>query len=215
MNTLDFILKKFNLSFDAEVKTPLPIEIPNYGRKQLAGLLRELDFKTSVEIGVAEGRYSKVLLDANPQMKLYGIDPFEGYRQYRDYTKLETFKNLRAEAQKRLAPYPNYEFIYELSADALGRFKDKSLDFVYIDGNHEFSYVASDITEWSRKVKTGGIIAGHDYARFKAPNFNHVWHVVNAYTVAWDIKPWFVLGANGVVEGQVRDSIRSWMWVKK
>lgn len=40
-------------------------------------------------------------------------------------------------------------------------FKPESLDFVYIDGDHKFKYVAEDISEWF--WKKGGMIAGHDY----------------------------------------------------
>jgi hypothetical protein len=37
--------------------------------------------------------------------------------------------------------------------DALNDFEDDSLDFVYIDGNHEFPYVAEDLFHWSKKVR--------------------------------------------------------------
>lgn len=44
MNTLDYILKKFNITFDE--KTQMPIEISNFGRDKMASLFSELDFKT-------------------------------------------------------------------------------------------------------------------------------------------------------------------------
>ena len=48
--------------------------------------------------------------------------------------------------------------------DAVKDFADRSLDFVYIDANHEPQFVEEDIREWSKKVKVGGIVSGHDYA---------------------------------------------------
>ena len=37
-----------------------------------------------------------------------------------------------------------------------------SLDFVFIDAEHTFEAVVSDIRAWLPKVKHGGCIAGHD-----------------------------------------------------
>jgi predicted O-methyltransferase YrrM len=41
--------------------------------------------------------------------------------------------------------------------------EDKSLDFIYIDGNHQYSSVKEDIQVWYNKIKPGGIISGHDF----------------------------------------------------
>jgi hypothetical protein len=42
-------------------------------------------------------------------------------------------------------------------------YEDDSLDFVFIDGDHRYEFVKADIEAWVPKVKSGGIIAGHDY----------------------------------------------------
>jgi predicted O-methyltransferase YrrM len=42
--------------------------------------------------------------------------------------------------------------------------KDQSIDFIYIDGNHQYSSVKEDILAWLPKIKNGGIISGHDYS---------------------------------------------------
>jgi predicted O-methyltransferase YrrM len=42
-------------------------------------------------------------------------------------------------------------------------YKDDSLDFVFIDGDHRYECVKADIEAWVPKVRSGGIIAGHDY----------------------------------------------------
>ena len=86
-------------------------------------------------------------------------------------------------------------------------FSDGTLDFVYIDGNHNFKNVANDIVEWSKKVRVGGIVSGHDFKRQKAGSsyICHVKDVVHAYAYAHGIKPWFVLRG---------DKAPSWLWVK-
>lgn len=213
MRTLDYIIKKYNI----ELTNNLPIEIPNVGRDNLPGLFYELGFKTGAEIGVASGGYSRKLCQANPQMKLYGIDPWEEYDNYSDYPA-EALNSFYEQVKKTLALYPNYEIIKELSMEAVKRFEDNSLDFVYIDGNHEDPYVTQDITEWSKKVKSGGIVSGHDYFRgYRRIGRRHSFNIIEAtqkYTKDNNIKPWFVLGRKNKIEGEIRDNSRSWFWVK-
>ncbi|KKL18297.1 hypothetical protein LCGC14_2476930 [marine sediment metagenome] len=54
------------------------------------------------------------------------------------------------------------EIIKDYSENAVNLFREYSLDFVYIDANHSYKYVYQDLELWSSKVKSGGIIAGHD-----------------------------------------------------
>lgn len=49
------------------------------------------------------------------------------------------------------------------SKKAVELFKDNSLDYVFIDGDHSYEEVCHDIDAWRMKVKKGGILAGHDY----------------------------------------------------
>ena len=37
------------------------------------------------------------------------------------------------------------------------------VDFIYIDANHEYEYVLSDINNSKELIKDGGYIGGHDY----------------------------------------------------
>jgi len=55
----------------------------------------------------------------------------------------------------------------EYSNEAVKHYKDKSLDFVYIDASHDYESVYQDIKNWIKKVKEGGIIAGDDYNSFE------------------------------------------------
>ena len=65
-----------------------------------------------------------------------------------------------------------YRLHRKLSLDAVNAFLDASLDFVYIDANHEFSVVLQDIRAWFAKVKPDGILAGHDYLDGQLPEGN-------------------------------------------
>jgi len=208
MNTLDYMIKKYNINPNGK----LPIEIPNAGKDELARILHELNFKTGAEIGVAAGDNLKILCEINPQMKIYGVDAWKTYDNYHTVYSVRKLDLFYEQAKKQLAPFSNCEIIREFSMDAIKRFEDNSLDFVYIDANHENPHVTEDIVEWSKKVKPGGIVSGHDYYN-GGKKFNVI-EATHKYTKENNIKPWFVLGLSEKIPGLVRDSSRSWFWVK-
>lgn len=213
MNTLDYILNKFALRYGDS--TRMPLEIRDYGRDNMAELFRELGFRVGVEVGVRDGGYSEVLMKANPGLVLYGVDPYEPHRGYRDHVRKETFQGFEKEAHDKLDKYPTYSFIRDYSSAALDAFPDESIDFVYIDGDHSFYEATHDIDKWSKKVRKGGIVSGDDYFKHKGNARIHVHQVVNGYTDAWKIRPWFVVGTKEIVEGEIRDHGRSWLWIKQ
>lgn len=101
--------------------------------------------------------------------------------------------------------------------DVVKGFKEESLDFVFIDANHEFKEVACDISEWSKKVRKGGIVAGHDYGRRPDGKFCQVKDVVIAWTKAMDINPWFVGESSKYKDNKDSYDRREnfWMYVKE
>ena len=40
---------------------------------------------------------------------------------------------------------------------------DAALDFVYIDGRHDFAGVTEDLVSWWPKLCPGGLLGGHDW----------------------------------------------------
>ena len=56
--------------------------------------------------------------------------------------------------------------------EAIKDFKPESLDFVYIDANHSYKNMKDDIEGWSKIVRKGGIVSGHDYGHFKHKDRN-------------------------------------------
>lgn len=49
------------------------------------------------------------------------------------------------------------------SVEAAKRFKDGTIDFVFIDSDHSYESVKEDLEAWWPKVKVGGALGGHDY----------------------------------------------------
>jgi hypothetical protein len=207
-DTLDYIFKRYNLDpFKLS-----PIEIPNVNRVQLAQLFSKLGYTCGAEIGVAAGIYSEVLCQSNPGLQLYCIDYWEAYEEYHDLPDpIEHAENFMA-ARERLKDY-NTTILSIRSMEAVARFEDNQLDFVYIDANHSWPYVTQDIYYWARKVRPGGIVAGHDYYRPTTWQCDVI-GAVNGYTQAFDIKPWFLLGKAYRNPEEVDERARSWFWVQ-
>jgi len=164
-------------------------------RNLLAEIFCELGYKVGAEIGVMKGVYSEILLSKNPGLKLYCIDPWVSGQE--DDGRGQWFLK---HVSQRLAKY-NFEIIRKLSKDALLDIPDESLDFVYIDAMHDFDNVMFDIIEWSKKVRSGGMVSGHD--------FEYVYDVgviqaVEGFTKGNNIRTWFV----------TREFPSSWFWIK-
>lgn len=213
MNTYEYILEKYKI----KVGGRYIIDIPNIGRDDMATLFAELKFNDGAEVGVELGLYSEVLLKANPELHLACIDPWEAEAYEPGVHAVDkeqgVFDARYDECRGRLIHY-NVDIIRTRSLDALDLFPDESLDFVYIDANHDFPNFTNDLHQWTKKVKIGGIVSGHDYAIFSYKKHNHVKRALDAYARSYRMIPFFVLGSMEYVEGQTRDKYRSWMWVR-
>ncbi|MAG60141.1 hypothetical protein CMO96_05145 [Candidatus Woesebacteria bacterium] len=205
MNTLDHIVNKFGL--DATSKSP--IEIHNINRTIMVKTLAELGFSVGAEVGVAEGYHAEVLLKNVPGLHLSCIDAWKHYRGYKEYDNLDKMYH---ETVLKLMPY-NTAIYREFSMEAVKKFEDNSLDFVYIDAAHDFVNVAMDICEWSKKVKVGGIVFGHDFKRSKR-NIVDVKDVIPAYCYAKNIHPWFIL-TNDIRDPNFGPDNPGWMFVRQ
>jgi hypothetical protein len=210
-DNIQFVLDKYQV----EPVRRGPTVIPNMGRKDLARLFAEMGFRTGAEIGVERGRYSETLCRHNREATIYGVDPWRAYRGYRVHVTQSKLDGFYEQALERLAGYPNWYAIRKFSIEALEDFEDGELDFVYIDGNHTLPFVINDLIGWSKKVRIGGIVSGHDYRKSKRiKTQNHVVYAVHCFTESYRIQPWFLLGRKAMLEGEVRDNNRSWMWVR-
>jgi hypothetical protein len=193
-----------------------PAEIPDCSRDDLPAFFIDLGFKVGAEIGVAKGEFSEKLVKAG--LTLYAIDPWTSYKDYDGTNNQQWFDSEYKHAKKVLAPYSNCHLVRKNSLEAAADFTDGSLDFVYIDGNHQLMYVIEDLVVWSKKVKVGGIISGHDYI-YTNPRTQagicHVIYALNAYIQAYKIANFYLLGKKDRIESETRDRFRSWMFINQ
>jgi predicted O-methyltransferase YrrM len=162
--------------------------LPHYpkrgGREDLMMLFHNCLFKQGVEVGTQRGDFASLICKTIPGLHLTCVDPWAPY-----YAAGEEKQNaIYAEAIKNLAGL-NATIIRKPSLDAVVSFTDKSLDFVYIDGDHLFDAVVQDLIQWAPKVKPGGVVALHDYHPHQCKG---VMMAVDAYTHCHHIDPWYV-----------------------
>ena len=121
-----------------------------------------------VEIGVQWGFYSAQLLAEWPTCRmLISVDPWRSQPDCHDgicnLSPAEHEERYVA-AVARLAPFGVRSAIWRMdSVDAAALTADGTVDFVYIDGRHDRPCIDDDLAAWWPKVRSGGILAGHDY----------------------------------------------------
>lgn len=155
------------------------MEVKLKNRLELAKYFAALGFTKGAEIGVLGGHYSEILLNTIPNLFLIGVDNWKNISNAK-----QTMDKYYAKFDKKVTIIPKH------SMDALEAVPDESLDFVYIDANHQYHAVLDDITGWAKKVRKGGIVAGDDYFDIPASK----WGVVRAvndykpvhYSTDWD-----------------------------
>jgi len=134
-------------------------------RTQLGLLLDHYKLKgDAVEIGVAEGRNSQILIVQPSITKLYMIDSWTTLEQTGDGSFPQEWhdKNYKEALQRTKAYLDKRVVLKGLSGEMIKQIPDDSLVLAYIDGDHSFKGFANDIYAIYPKVKTGGIISGHD-----------------------------------------------------
>jgi len=143
-------------------------------REQFARLCNLRGLKNfAVEIGVERAGFAVRFLQKWAGHKLWCIDPWrddlEGYTETdlsgfdRDPDYLMTCAALarfdRRATIKRAT-----------SAEAAKLLPDGLFDFVYVDGNHAYDFVAQDLVLWWPKLHATGILAGHDWDEAHHPD---------------------------------------------
>ena len=110
------------------------------------------------EIGVFEGINSEDLMKNLDIKELYLIDPWEEYEN----NPMGSLEKAEAITKRRMKKYGDkIKYIKEYSSNAINKIPN-NLDFIYIDGNHDYKFVKEDLNNYWNKVKIGGVFAGHD-----------------------------------------------------
>ena len=194
---------------EAIKKKGRPFNIPDCSRDEMPEFCKKMGYKVGAEIGVYVGDFTEKFCRLG--IGVHAIDPWIAYSGMgRTFQAQGAMDKIYQKARERLSKYDCAHIVKKDSLEAVWEFEDKSLDFVYIDGDHDFRHIAEDLYEWAKKVRPGGMVSGHDYWRSSARARNvviHVKPVIDAYVEMFDIDKFYVFG-----EG--KDKHPSWMWIK-
>ena len=122
------------------------------------------------EIGVWNGKFSASILEVTKPKELVLIDPWDLLSAQ---PKEEMTHHLHENDSAMADMFRHVSRIYAsrkdvtirkgFSVDVLSTYDDDYFDWLYIDGNHLYDFVAADLRIAAKKVRLGGIIAGDDF----------------------------------------------------
>lgn len=135
-----------------------------------------------VEIGVFKGEFSDIILNIVNPKKLYLVDPWCGVIKSGDKNGLNVeYINGNEYFKNNILPKYNNDSRVEIiksCSNELIKLDDNFFDWGYIDGDHSYEGVKYDLTLLRNKIKSGGIIMGHDYV---LPRFEGVVKAVDEF----------------------------------
>jgi len=126
-----------------------------------------------IEVGVWLGRsvcfLAEVLKDMKKDVLIFAVDTWEGSdeKEHKEYIESvggkdkfyeEFLSNMKAAGVASFV-----KPVRKPSLDAAKDFTDGVATFIFIDAEHHYQNVYNDIEAWKPKVKSGGMIAGHDH----------------------------------------------------
>jgi predicted O-methyltransferase YrrM len=127
---------------------------------------------TFVEIGTWLGKSTCFMAEAikglGCKVKFYGVDTFLGEVNAKDQQDIVLAEggSIYKAFLRNMKNAGVMDYVTPLqmtSKDASTLFDDNSLEFVFLDAEHLYDDVLQDLNLWYPKVRSGGIIAGHDY----------------------------------------------------
>jgi len=132
------------------------------------------------------------------------VDLWSSYDTYDDSRNDDPKLTAAYEEAKAILSAYHCTIVRQASVEAAKAVEDGSLDFVYIDANHGEAFVRADLEAWVPKVRSGGILSGHDYIyRPERPHIQ-VKAAVDRFIAERNISPVFILAA---------DAVPSFAWV--
>jgi glycosyltransferase involved in cell wall biosynthesis len=128
-------------------------------------LMGEVQPGVFVELGTHAGNsyfsFCQAVRDKGLTSHCYAVDTWEGDNQAGFYgDEVYEMVNRHNESQ-----YKSFSTLYRMTFyEALGKFQDRSVDLLHIDGLHTYEAVRHDFEAWLPKLAPGAIVLFHDIA---------------------------------------------------
>ena len=127
----------------------------------------------AIEIGVWRGEFSRKILDALEPKKLCLIDPWKNFDDHDDKAfsgreedeKMDEIHDEVCRLYEAEIKARQVIVMREMSGDALKKFRNATINFAYVDGDHSYEGVKADLDALFPKMVVGGVMAFDDYHR--------------------------------------------------
>lgn len=119
----------------------------------------------TVELGVAEGCFSRDILTVWKPKIHYMVDMWECHPEFKGDAGFEQeWHNNNYESVKKLTEaFENKVILRGPTVAMAQKVNNGTCNIVYIDACHSYECVKNDIHAWWPKLKKGGVMAFHDY----------------------------------------------------
>jgi len=124
---------------------------------------------TMAEVGCATGESTTLFMESGKIGLLYAVDAWHDAADAKD-PLVSQYPAAEQEAlfDRRMVGHAGrLRKLKGLSVAMAAQVPDGSCDFVYIDACHLYEAVSADLRAWRPKVRSGGLLGGHD--------FGHCW----------------------------------------
>jgi hypothetical protein len=133
-------------------------------------LIKDIKNPVGIEIGSDVGETASYLLETRKDLFLYCIDPYMSYIDWNG-NNLNDREDVLRKFMNTMKPYKDrYKLLRMTSDEAVEQFVNSSVDFVFIDGLHEYNQTLRDCYNYWPKLKESGLFCGHDYKTIPAIN---------------------------------------------
>lgn len=139
---------------------------------------------TIVEIGSAWGYSTSKLASASgPTVKIIAIDPWTLGGQKQQPVREMKFDTMASKFKGKIEKIKS--FSEDIEVEIIGE-----IDLLFIDGNHNFEFVANDYQKFSPFIKQNGWLVFHDYHVKRVPGVTKVIDEIVIPSKLWD---WHIL----------------------
>lgn len=142
------------------------------------------DDSVFVEIGVWKGRsicfLGQQILIKGKKTKLFGVDTFKGSENETPH-QIEVQKlggSTLPIFESNISALGLQDIVFPIESNSVAassKFENGSIDIIFVDGDHSYEGVKADLAAWTPKMKSGGIMCGHDFwaSTVKQAVFDH------------------------------------------
>lgn len=120
-----------------------------------------------VEIGCWKGKSAAFagveIINSGKPIRFFTVDHFQGSTEKHRNLPEVAEGRLEEIARANLARVSSVVTVLAMtSVEAAATFEDRSVDFLFVDGTHDYASVKADLEAWLPKLREGAVVAGDD-----------------------------------------------------